>query len=186
MCKKKIYRLCNVKQLEQNIKSRCNSHFLWNAWKLMFSLVRVTSTCDQCDSVFCTLQVAAFDETQLMYSIILLCLFVSKYDINAQSGWITALYPATNLNILICKSSARIQQSVIMCCFSFTFASTRWLHWFHTKLPPIFYNRIAPMPRVNEFFARVNERRGLNEIYAPNFLYPLVPCICLVFFSQNI
>ena len=28
MCKKNINRLCNVKQLEQDIKSRCNPHFL--------------------------------------------------------------------------------------------------------------------------------------------------------------
>jgi len=28
---KNIYRLCNVKQLEQDIKSRCNPHFLLNA-----------------------------------------------------------------------------------------------------------------------------------------------------------
>jgi len=26
MCKKNIYRLCNVKRLEQDIKSRCNPH----------------------------------------------------------------------------------------------------------------------------------------------------------------
>jgi len=37
MCKKNIHRLCKVKQLEQDIKSRCNPNFLQNAWKLMCS-----------------------------------------------------------------------------------------------------------------------------------------------------
>jgi len=41
-------------------------------------------------------------------------------------------------------------------------------------------------PRVNEIFARVNERKGVNEISVANFLYPKIPCICLVFFTQNI
>jgi len=27
MCKKNIYRLCNIRRLEQNIKLRCNPHF---------------------------------------------------------------------------------------------------------------------------------------------------------------
>ena len=56
MCNKNIYRLCNVKWLEQDIKSCCYSHFLWNAWKLKCSTVRVICTCDQYDLVFCALQ----------------------------------------------------------------------------------------------------------------------------------
>jgi len=35
-----IYRLCNVKQLEQDIKSRCNLNFLYIAWKLMCSIYK--------------------------------------------------------------------------------------------------------------------------------------------------
>jgi len=31
MCKENIYRLCRIKRLEQDIKSRCNPHFLQNA-----------------------------------------------------------------------------------------------------------------------------------------------------------
>jgi len=56
---------------------------------------------------------------------------------------------ATNLSILICKSSARTKQSVIsvalkiplevrlgICIWNVISASTRWLYWFHTKLSP--------------------------------------------------
>ena len=39
--------------------------------------------------------------------------------------------------------------------------------------------------RVNAKFARVNERRGVNEISVPNFLHPLVTCICLVFVTKS-
>jgi len=35
-------------------------------------------------------------------------------------------------------------------------------------------------------FARVNETRGVNEISITKFLDPLIQCICLVFFAQNI
>jgi len=28
--------------------------------------------------------------------------------------------------------------------YNFTFASTRWLYWFHTRLTPTFHNKIAP------------------------------------------
>ena len=48
---KNIYRLCNIKRLEQYIKSRCNLH-LWNAWKLKCSTVRMACPCDQRDSAF--------------------------------------------------------------------------------------------------------------------------------------
>jgi len=39
---------------------------------------------------------------------------------------------------------------------------------------------------VNEIFARVNGRRVVNEIYAPNFVYPLLTCTYLVYFNQHI
>jgi len=40
--------------------------------------------------------------------------------------------------------------------------------------------------RVNENVARVNERIGVNEMSVPNFLYPLVTCICFAFLTQNL
>jgi len=43
--------------------------------------------------------------------------------------------------------------------------------------------------RIAFFFAvlltQVNERSVVNEIYVPNFLYPLITCTCLVFFYQK-
>jgi len=63
----------------------------------------------------------------------------------------------------------------------------------HQPVTPTFYNEIASMhtstvllKRVNEIFARVNERRGVNEISARNSLYPLVTCICFVVLPQLI
>jgi len=77
-----IYRLCNIKRLEQDIKSRCNPNFIWNAWKLKCSTVRVICTCDQCDlSILCT-PTDSSDKSQLVCSTILLCLYTSKYDID--------------------------------------------------------------------------------------------------------
>jgi len=54
-------------------------------------------------SILCT-PTDISDETQLMYSSILLCLFASKYDIGSSLNYGTAPCPATNLSILICKS----------------------------------------------------------------------------------
>jgi len=57
------------------------------------------------------------DETQLMYFTILLCLFVSKCDINASKMNYSTVSSNKFLSILICKSSARIKQSVISVAF---------------------------------------------------------------------
>jgi len=84
MCKKNIYRLCNVKQLEQDIKSRCNlthtSNKMHENWSVLYCKsdmhvrpVRFSNLCTPTDSV---------DKAPLMCSTILLCLFASKYDIN--------------------------------------------------------------------------------------------------------
>ena len=81
MCKENIYRLCNIKQLEQDIKSRCNLHFLWNAWNLKCSILyewhaRATNAIQ----ILYTPNDSS-DKTPLMCSTIPLCLFASKYDI---------------------------------------------------------------------------------------------------------
>ena len=64
-------------------------------------------------SILCT-PTDSYDKTQLMCCTILLCLFASKCDINgSRLNYCTVPCPATNLSILICKSSARTKQSVI-------------------------------------------------------------------------
>jgi len=75
-----IYRLFN-EQLEQDIKSRCNPH-LQNEWKLKYSAIRGMHVWRVRCSILCT-PTDNFDKTQLMYSTILLRLFVSTYDIIA-------------------------------------------------------------------------------------------------------
>jgi len=75
-----IYRLCNVKRLEQDIKSCWNPHLLQNAWNLMCSIVRVICTCDQCDSAFCALQLTALIKPNwylLLYSCV--CFIQGRY-----------------------------------------------------------------------------------------------------------
>jgi len=85
------------------------------------------------------------DKTHLMFFTIWLCLFYPN-TILMEAGWTTAPCPATNVSILICKSSARTKRDY--CCSqntsrnkvgnlhvkNVTYASTRWLYWFHTKL----------------------------------------------------
>jgi len=61
-------------------------------------------------SILCT-PTGSSDKTQLMYSAILLCLFVSKYDINGSRLNYSTM--SSNKFKRICKSSARIKQSVI-------------------------------------------------------------------------
>ena len=111
MCKKRIYRFCN-QRLEQDIKSRCNPHFIWNAWKLKCSTVKVICTCDQCDSAFCALQPTAL--IKLHWCILLhYCACLHPNTILMEAGWATIPCPATKLSILICKPSARTTQNVI-------------------------------------------------------------------------
>jgi len=73
MCKKNIYRLCNVKRLEQDIKSRCNPHIKCMKTEVIYSTLRVICTCDQCDSVFCAVQLTALIKpTDVFYYIAVL------------------------------------------------------------------------------------------------------------------
>ena len=108
MCKKNIYRLCNVKRLEQNIKSRCNPHF-WNAWKLKCSTARVICTCDKRDSAFCALQLTALIKPN--WCVVLYCCACLHPNTIWKTGRTTV--PYTNLSILICNSSAKTKKSVI-------------------------------------------------------------------------
>jgi len=111
MCKLNIYHLCNVKRIEQDNISRCNSHFN-NAWKLRCSAVSVICTCDQCDSAFCALQLTSLIKSNwcvLLYC----CACLHPNTTLMEIGWTTVPCPATNLSILICKSFARTKQSMI-------------------------------------------------------------------------
>ena len=110
--RKNIYRLCNVKRLEQDIKPRCNLHFLQNAWKLKCSTVRVTCTCEQCDSAFCALQLKTLIKPNWCF-LLYCCACLHPNTILMETGWTTAPCPATDLNILRCKSSARTKPSVV-------------------------------------------------------------------------
>jgi len=40
-------------------------------------------------------------------------------------------------------------------------------------------------PRVNEFYLRMNERRGMNEISVPNVVEDLESCIYFFLPTQN-
>jgi len=82
MCKKSTYRLCTIKRLEQDIKSRCKPTLLLTCMKtevfyckseMHVRPMRFSILCNSTDSS---------DKTQLKYSTILLCLFTSKYGIN--------------------------------------------------------------------------------------------------------
>jgi len=82
MCKKKIYRLCNVEQHEQDIKSRCN-HTSYKMHENRCVLLKNDKHVRPMRfSILCT-PTDSSDKTQLVYSTILLCLFVYKYDISA-------------------------------------------------------------------------------------------------------
>jgi len=107
-----IYRLCNFKRLEQDIKSPCNPHFLWNARKLKCSTLRVIRTCDQCDSAFSELQPTVLMKPKWCVPLYC-CACLHPNTMLMKAGWTTAPCPATNLSILICKSSARTKQIVI-------------------------------------------------------------------------
>jgi len=82
MCKKNIYRLCNVKRLEQEIKSRCNQRVLQKCMKTeVFYCKSDMHVRPMRFSILCT-PTDSSDKTQMMCSTILLCLFTFKYDIN--------------------------------------------------------------------------------------------------------
>ena len=154
-CARKIF--CNIKRLEQDIKSRCNPH-LKNAWKLKYSTVRVICTYDQCDSAFYALQLTALVKPKwcvLLYC----CACLHPNTILVEADWTTVPRPATNLSILICKLSARTKQSVISVALKtppeirlgICIYKTSLLHrpddytGFTPSCPPHIYNKIAPM-----------------------------------------
>ena len=158
MCKKSNYLLCNVKRLEQDIKSRCNPHVLWNAWKLTCSTLRVIYSCYQCDSALCALQLTALMKPNRCV-LLHCCACLHPNKILMEAGWTVVPCPATNLSILICKSSARTKHSVISVALKtppeirlgICIYKTSLLHrsdnciGLTTSCPPTFYNKIAPM-----------------------------------------
>ena len=112
MCKTNIYRLCNVKRLEQDIRSCCN--LTHTSYKKMHenkcSTVRVICTCDQCDSAFCALPLTALIKPSWCFLLYCgACLYPNT--ILMEAGWTIVPSPATNLST--CKSSARTKQSVL-------------------------------------------------------------------------
>ena len=113
MCKKNIYRLCNIRRLEQNIKSRCNPHFFQNAWRLKCSTVRMICMCEQCDSAFCALQLTALIKPNWCF-LLYCCASLYPNTILMEAGWTTAPCPAINLSISICTLSARTKHD--KCC----------------------------------------------------------------------
>ena len=121
-------------------------------------------------SILCT-PTDSSDKTQLILSTILLCLFVSKYDINRNRRNHNTL-SSNKLGILIRNSSARINQSVISVAFKTPLQirlgictyKTSLLHrpddyiGFTPSCHPTFYNKNAPMqmsnhkPKKNNFW----------------------------------
>jgi len=76
------YRLCKVKRLEQDIKSRCKPTLLTKCMKTEVFYCKSEMHVRQMRfSILCT-STDSSDKTQLMHPTILLCLFTSKYDIN--------------------------------------------------------------------------------------------------------
>ena len=51
-----------------------------------------------------------------------------------------------NFLLLLQKPAIRCRAARHCHIWNVTSASTRWLYWFHPKLPPTFYKKIAPMP----------------------------------------
>ena len=90
-----IYRRCNVKRLEQDIKSRCKPHFIWNAWNLKCSTVKVICTCGHCDAGFCAVQLTAL--TKLNWCVLpYCCACLHPNTILMEAGWTVVPCPATN------------------------------------------------------------------------------------------
>jgi len=118
----------------------------------------VICTCDQSDSAFCAHQLTALKKNK--WCVLLhCCACLHPNTILKEAGWTTFACPATNLSILICKSSARTKQSVIRVALEtyleirlvFCICKTSLLHrpddyvGFTPSCPPTFYNKIAPM-----------------------------------------
>jgi len=114
-------------------------------------------TCDQCDSVFCALQLTALIKPNwcvLLY--FCACLHPNRILIG---GWTTVLWPATNLSILIQYVNPLQGQSGISVALKtpseirlgICIYKTSLLHrpddyiGFTPSCPPTFYNKFAPM-----------------------------------------
>ena len=149
-----IYRHFNVKQLKQDMKSRCNPH----------------CTCDQCDSPFCALQPTALIKPDWCFLIYCCACLYHSLEV-VQPSWIAVPCPTTKLSLLISKSFVRIKQGVIRVALktllktkvgnlylqNFTSASTRWVYWFYIKLSPHILQRNCAHN------VRINARRGSDQ-----------------------
>jgi len=122
----------------------------------------VICTCDQCDSLFCALQLTALIKTQLMCSSNC-CASLCHSLIVVQPSWTAAPWPTTKLRLLISKPFLGIKQSVIGVALktplknkignlylqNFTSASSQMtILVLHQADPPTFYNKIAPMHHI--------------------------------------
>jgi len=106
-------------------------------------------------SILCT-PADRSDETQLMFSTILLCFFVSKYDINGSrldySTMSSNKFKYINMYI-ICKDKAWL---VLLSKHLYTWdwesvCMKRHFCGFTHSCPPTFYNKIAPMIVYSDF-----------------------------------
>ena len=128
------------------------------------STVRVTCTCDQCDSAFCALQLTALIKPKLCV-LPNCCVCLHPNTMLMEAGWTTVPCPETNISILICKSSGRTKQSVITVALKtpleirlgICIHEKSLLHRpddhidFTPSSPPTFYNKIAPMLTTSDF-----------------------------------
>ena len=127
-------------------------------------------------SILCT-PTDSFDKTQMMCSTIqYCCACLHPNTMLMEAGWNTVPCPATNINILICKSSARTKQSVISVALKtpleirlgICIYKTSLLHrpddhiGFTPSCPPTFYNKIAPMLGLT-FFQSLSKRQTIGE-----------------------
>ena len=107
-------------------------------------------------SILCT-PTDGSHKAQLMSSTTLLCLFVSKYDISADTVK-NSTVSSNELSTLICKSSVRLKLSVISVAFKALLERRLGIFIYKTSLLhqpddyvgftpscPTFYNKIAPM-----------------------------------------
>jgi len=157
------------------------------------STVRVVCTCDQCDSAFCELQLTALIKPKwwvLLYG----CACIHPNTILMEAGWTAVPCPATNLSILIRKSSARTKQCVIsvalktsveirlgICLYETSLLHPMTIHWFHTKLTPTLYNKIAPMQTGND-----NQRIFCVKISIFSWVFELCFVVIFQFYEKCI
>jgi len=136
----------------------------------------VICSCYQCDSTFCALHLTALIKPK--WCVLLHCCPCLRPDtILMVAGWTTVPRPATNLSILICKSSARTRQSVISVVLKtlpeirlgiFIFTTSLLHRWggyigFTLYCPHTFYNKIAPMaPTITYITSFTHHHTGIR------------------------